>query len=100
MKWLVSAFEPFGNARTNSSQIIVERLARENWGGKIRFEPNVPVRFADAWEVLRREVEQDPSIDGVLAFGQAEGRKKISLERVALNWIDARSREIFFRPSA
>lgn len=86
MKWLVSCYEPFDNAETNSSQILCEQLQRRGMKD-VRFVGPVPVRFADAWPYLKREIQD---VDGVLALGQAEGRRKISLECIALNWIDAR----------
>lgn len=90
MKWLVSSFEPFERASSNSSAILSGYAARADWQGKVRFTPPLPVTFADAWPALLREIETDPSIGGVLALGQAESRTRISLERVALNRIDAR----------
>jgi pyroglutamyl-peptidase len=87
MKWLVSCFEPFDNATSNSSEILWRRLQKFSWGESVRFAGPLPVTFAGSWPGLRREIED---VDGVLALGQAEGRKKISLECLALNWVDAR----------
>ncbi|MBI3441076.1 MAG: pyroglutamyl-peptidase I [Proteobacteria bacterium] len=89
MTWLVTAYEPFGGAQTNSSLILLNRLREKDWQGSIDFFGLVPVVFAEAWTVVRRELERRPHVKGVLALGQAEWRTKISLERIALNWIDA-----------
>lgn len=88
MKWLVTAFAPFGGARTNSSQIILEKLRTQDWGDRVRFHSPVPVEFRTAWPDVRRHLS--PDIGGLLALGQAENRSRIGLERVALNWTDAR----------
>lgn len=87
MKWLVSAFEPFGGGSTNSSQIVVNALAARDWGGRVEFYPNVPVEFGRGWLELEKRAH---GFDGVLAFGQAETRARVGYERVALNMIDAR----------
>ncbi|MGE4130067.1 MAG: hypothetical protein AB7F86_00430 [Bdellovibrionales bacterium] len=88
IKWVVSYFEPFDSARSNSSQILAERLKGQLSG--IEFVGPLPVSFEQAWPVLQNFVQQhNPSI-GILALGQAESRRKISLEMAALNRIDAR----------
>lgn len=89
MKWLITCFEPFDRARSNSSQIVWNELRRREAPEKFKFYGPLKVTFKDSWaeleDVLKRE-----SVDGVLALGQAESRSKISLECVGLNWIDAR----------
>lgn len=89
MKWLVTCFEPFAQGTSNSSEIIWRKLREKNWGGQVLFFGPLPVTFRDSWRVLQVELER-LDVDGVLALGQAEGRARISLECVALNWIDAR----------
>lgn len=89
MSWLVTAFEPFGGAGSNSSLMLMDRLKTQDWQGRVEFFSPVPVVFSEAWPVVRREIERRPHLKGVLALGQAERRSRISLERVALNWIDA-----------
>ena len=91
MKWLVTAFEPFGGASSNSSLTMLRQLRRQDWQGALEFLEPIPVRFMDGWEHLRVRIPRD--VDGILALGQAETRAKIGLERVALNWIDARIRD-------
>lgn len=90
MKWLVTAFEPFGGAPSNSSLIVLNRLKERDWQGLVKFFAPVPVRFDQAFASVRAELLKHPEVNGVLALGQAETRTRISLERVALNWIDAR----------
>jgi pyroglutamyl-peptidase len=88
MKWLVTAFEPFGGAASNSSLIVANRLKQMDWNGEVEFFTPVPCRFEGAWEAVRAAVK--PHHQGVLALGQAESRTRLSLERAGLNWIDAR----------
>lgn len=89
MKWLVTCFEPFAGAQTNSSQIACEELRKSEWSGRVQFYGPLKVTFKDSWTELERILKRD-NVDGVLALGQSEGRTKISLECVGLNWIDAR----------
>jgi pyroglutamyl-peptidase len=88
MKWLVTGFEPFAGAQSNSSQILVKKLRARDWGGRVLFHDSVPVTFAGAWADVQKHLSSD--LRGVLCLGQAESRARICLERVALNWIDAR----------
>lgn len=90
MKWLVTAFEPFDQASSNSSLIVARELEKINWRAQVYFSQPLPVTFQGAWPALERTLNKHKDIAGVLALGQAESRTKISLERVALNWIDAR----------
>lgn len=90
MKWLITAFAPFAGAKSNSSLIILEELRKRDLGADFVFHGPVPVEFGNAWENIRKILDNDSSIGGVLALGQAENRSRISLERVALNWNDAR----------
>lgn len=89
MQWLVTAFEPFAQAQTNSSQIVLKTLRQEDKSGRIRFLDSVPVSFEKSWPAILAELDRYPQIQGVLALGQS-GRPRLNLENVALNWIDAR----------
>ncbi|MDI1229487.1 MAG: pyroglutamyl-peptidase I [bacterium] len=86
---LVTAFEPFDGAATNASLILLEKLKQQDWEGRVVFFGPVPVSFDEAWPMIQKEMAKYPDIEGVLALGQAEGRKNICLERVALNWKNA-----------
>ncbi len=89
-RWLITSFEPFAQAQTNSSQLILQDL--EMTGVQV-LTPSLPVSFARSWPVLAQALKAYPEIDGVLALGQAEGRAHINLENVALNWVDSRIRD-------
>lgn len=90
MKWLITAFEPFGGASSNSSAIVLEHL-KSTFASDTRFDFlfHVPVTFAEAWLFVEAQIKKQ-NYKGVLALGQAETRQSISLEQVALNVVDAR----------
>lgn len=90
MKWLVTAFAPFGGAKTNSSAVVLNHLSSFDWQGRVAFHSPVPVEFSLAWDDVRRAIHQHDDIKGLLALGQGETRARLGLECVALNWIDAR----------
>ncbi len=87
---LVTAFEPFDGAEKNASMILLEKLENMGFEGKIAFLGPIPVSFKDAWPAVESVLKNNPDIEGVIALGQAEGRSRISLERVAINTINAR----------
>ncbi|HYD19184.1 MAG TPA: pyroglutamyl-peptidase I [Patescibacteria group bacterium] len=87
---LVTAFAPFDGAATNASLILLDKLKEMDWQGRVVFFGPVPVEFDNAWPLIQQEMSRYPNLQGVLALGQAEGRREISLERVAMNWMDAR----------
>jgi pyroglutamyl-peptidase len=85
---LVTGFDPFGGEKTNPSWEICTRLPREIAG--LRVETcKVPCQFRRAIEVVGEAIERlHPAI--VLSIGQAGGRSRIGVERVAINVDDAR----------
>jgi pyroglutamyl-peptidase len=86
---LITAFEPFDGAKTNSSLIMLEKLAEKDWDGRVAFFGPVPVSFAEAWPIIEQEMKRYPDLKGIICMGQAEGTVQISLERMALNWMQA-----------
>ncbi len=83
---LVTGFEPFGDDHSNASQDTLACLrAPQGW----QLETCVlPVVFGASFDVLERALSSSrPEI--ILCLGQANGRRLLSLERVAVNWIDA-----------
>jgi pyroglutamyl-peptidase len=86
---LVTGFDPFGGEAINPSQQIAQALDGEVIAGHRVIGAILPTRFAAAPPALEMLLEQHrPAL--VLALGQAGGRAGISLERVAINLIDAR----------
>ncbi|MHA7239121.1 pyroglutamyl-peptidase I [Arthrobacter sp. TMS1-12-1] len=87
---LLTGFEPFGGESTNPSWQAAQRAAELLGGqGLEAVAVQVPCVFGRSIEVLEGALGQyDPGI--VLCVGQAGGRERISLERVAINVDDAR----------
>jgi pyroglutamyl-peptidase len=86
---LLTGFTPFGNEDINPSWEAVRGLHGRHIGGHQVVAHLLPTAFDDS----RRELEQvmrevDPAI--LLGVGQAGGRSRLSIERVAINVQDAR----------
>jgi len=89
LKVLVSGFEPFGGSHTNPSQLLVKELVQEKIEGASLEAIVLPVEFDRAAELLLNKVRESKP-DVVVAFGQAEGRKAITPEKIAINLDNAR----------
>jgi len=86
---LISGFEPFGGSNLNSSQLVVEAISKESFSGLDLFTVILPVEFGKAADILLSKVKEiDPEI--IVAFGQAEGRKALTPEKIAINLDSAR----------
>ena len=85
---LVTGFEPFGREEINSSELVARALHEQSIGGSTVVSVVLPCVFATAPGAMQQAIEQwQPRL--VLALGQAAGRNELSLERVAINVIDA-----------
>lgn len=82
-KILITGFKPFGGESVNPSEILASALAEEVAGVDCLI---LPVEFGRGFETLKTHL-QSHQYDFVIQIGQAAGREKICLERVALNWI-------------
>ena len=87
MKILLTGFEPFDQERVNPSWEAVRRAEAPEGADLIR--SCLPVSFRAAPRQLEALIRQHRP-DVVLCVGQAGGRSGISLERVAVNLMDAR----------
>ncbi|MGN1412866.1 MAG: pyroglutamyl-peptidase I [Anaerovoracaceae bacterium] len=85
---LVTGFQPFDGETTNPSMEAVKRLPETIENAEILKE-EIPVVFSKAGIVLERLLEKYHP-DLVLCIGQAGGDAVISVERVAINLMDAR----------
>jgi pyroglutamyl-peptidase len=83
-KVLLTGFEPFGKATLNPSGEIVKQISGDNIVTAI-----LPVAYAQSAQGLLALIEEHQP-DVVISLGQAEGRKEITPERVAINLDDAR----------
>ncbi|MBA2404454.1 MAG: pyroglutamyl-peptidase I [Bdellovibrionales bacterium] len=86
MRLLVSGFTTFSSHVENSSQIITELLKDIKIPDIEIHTVILPVTFSNAFEVLKTEIDILKP-DFVICLGLAGNRKKISLEKVAINLI-------------
>lgn len=87
---LLTGFEPFGGESVNPSWLAAQQAAeRLTAGGQPAVAVQLPCAFGRSLGVLEAALaEHCPDI--VLCVGQAGGRERISIERVAINVDDAR----------
>jgi pyroglutamyl-peptidase len=86
---LLTGFEPFDGETENPSRAIVRALRGRRVRGHRIVGAILPVEFDRSLPALGALLrEHRPAL--VIAVGQAGGRDSISLERVAINLIDAR----------
>lgn len=88
MKVLMTAFDPFGGEEVNPAFEAVKLLADEIAGAEI-IKKEIPTVFDKSVKLLDQFIaEEKPDI--TICVGQAGGRYKVSVERVAININDAR----------
>jgi len=86
---LLTGFEPFGGDASNPSGEAVRLVAAEWTGPETLVIAVLPVTFVGAAEQLAKLIEEH-SPDVVIATGLAGGRSALSVERIAVNLVDAR----------
>ncbi|MFC6326727.1 pyroglutamyl-peptidase I [Microbacterium koreense] len=86
---VLTGFEPFGGDTSNPSGAAIDLVA-SRWAGPATLVTAVlPVTFDGAAAQLS-DLIRDHSPDLVIAVGLAGGRRAISIERIAVNLVDAR----------
>lgn len=86
---LLTGFAPFGGETTNPSWEAVRALHGKRIAGHLIVARELPVTFGGSLDVLRAAIDElQPAL--VVCVGQAGGRERLSLERVAINVDDAR----------
>jgi pyroglutamyl-peptidase len=86
---VLTGFDPFGGDTVNPSTAIAQALHGQRIAGHAVVAAQLPTAFGAAQEGLRALVQQhQPAL--VLCLGQAGGRAALSIERVAINLVDAR----------
>jgi pyroglutamyl-peptidase len=89
MNILLTGFEPFGGEAINPSWEVARALHGQPVGEAVIQARCLPVSFRGAPRALAEALaEFRPAL--VVALGQASGRSEISIERVAVNLVDAR----------
>ncbi len=87
MKVLLSGFSSFSHHTVNSSEVLVLLLANGKIPGIEIRSCILPVTFKDSFDVLKDQIDlYQPDV--VISLGLAEKRSVISLEKVALNYVD------------
>jgi pyroglutamyl-peptidase len=86
MKILVTGFEPFAKETINSALEAVKRLSNKINGAEV-VKIKIPTIFKKSIEKLEKEIKKEKP-DIVICVGQAGGRLKITVERVAINTDD------------
>lgn len=86
---LLTGFEPFDGERVNPSREIVLALDGETIGAHRVAAAVLPVSFAATLPLLDDLLALHRPVLAI-ALGQAGGRSEITLERIAVNLIDAR----------
>jgi pyroglutamyl-peptidase len=82
---LVTGFEPFGGNTINPTELILKSLIKKYDSSKTYEFLLLPVDYERGPKVLIHQL-RSKKYDAWLGLGQAGGRSKISLERVAINW--------------
>lgn len=86
---LLTGFDPFGGETLNPSWEAVRRLDAEIVCGHRLHALQLPTEFGRSLRVLRSALgRRAPAL--VVCVGQAGGRSRLSLERIAINVDDAR----------
>ena len=88
MKLLITGFDPFGGEEINPAYEAVKRLPDQIKGADI-IKMEIPTVFEKEGKILEKEIlEHNP--DAVICVGQAGGRSAITVEKVAVNLMEAR----------
>lgn len=88
MRILITGFDSFGGESINPSNLSVSKLPDKIENIEIK-KLTLPTVFNDSAIILEKNIEEfQPNI--VICVGQAGGRSKITVERVAINIDDAR----------
>lgn len=88
MKILITGFDPFGGENINPAFEAVKRLPDQINGADI-IKVEIPTVFVKGGEVLRASVKKYQP-DVTICIGQAGGRSGVTVEKVAINLMEAR----------
>lgn len=88
MKVLVTGFDPFDKDTINPAFEAVKRLPNDIKGAEI-IKLEIPTSFKRS-EIVIQEAIEKYNPDVILSVGQAGGRNEITIEKVAINLLEAR----------
>lgn len=89
MKILLTGFEPFDGSHLNPSALVVKIFPEDQFSNHIFVKMILPVDSSSAVDLVRKSLSEFQP-DLVLHLGEASRRPVISLEKVAINWMDFR----------
>ena len=79
---IITAFEPFNQRNTNTSLEVLDNIKSKNISKK-----TLPVSWSRALEDVKNILDLGPNL--LVLCGEAAGRKKITIEKIAINYMDA-----------
>ncbi len=88
-KILITGFEPFGKSLLNPSGEWVNSLLNKSFGDRVVKGLILPVTFSGCFEEFKKTFAEF-SPDAIIFTGLAENRIELTVERIGINWIDAR----------
>lgn len=91
MKVLVTAFDAFGGEQINPSSEAL-KLVKEEFDSAVIIKKILPTTFDLSFDILKTEIDRYKP-DMLISIGQAGGRSKVSIERIAINIDDARIKD-------
>jgi pyroglutamyl-peptidase len=87
-RYLITGFQAFGGDSMNPTELLLKWIQEDASLSSVFTTQLLPVEYARAHQLVLDRPDLD-SFAGIFCFGLAGGRSKISLERVALNWIES-----------
>jgi len=91
-KIIISGFDPFDKMKINPSMEVVKELKENEIEGVKIYPVVLPTVYGISSEILIEKIKEIKP-DSVISLGLAGGRKKIFLERFALNIDDAKTKD-------
>lgn len=88
-KVLITGFDPFGGEKINPALEVIKELKNIEFTNIDLSIKEIPTVFYKSIKVLEAAIDEVRP-DVVICIGQAGGRSEITIERVAINVIDAR----------
>lgn len=88
-KILVTGFEPFDQDQTNPSGEWVNWIRARSMPGREVKGIILPVSFVGAFEEFKKSFDEFCP-DFVILTGLAKNRTQLTVERIGINWVDAR----------
>lgn len=85
---LITGFEPFDGDEQNPSAVLLDWINQKTFPFPLQTEL-LPVSFTTAFPKLQKAIDEFQPTHVILT-GLAKNRTDLTLERIAINWVDAR----------